>query len=139
MLNFLNSFNSPNQIRQLGWLCLTIILGLGCKFYQGPGETWINQDLNGVFYVVCWGFLLAFLLPRYTALILSLSACLLTCGIEFLQLWQPEWLQAIRAQLVGRLILGSHFAWWDFPYYIVGGLASYVFLRGSMKGKSERS
>ncbi len=56
-------------------------------------------------------------------------ALAVTCVIEFLQLWHPSWLQTIRATRPGRLVLGTHFSWWDFPAYFVGGAMSWIVLK----------
>lgn len=43
-----------------------------------------------------------------------------TCAVEVLQLWKAPFLEAMRATLLGRLILGNTFNWVDFPAYILG-------------------
>ena len=59
-------------------------------------------------------------------------AFLLTCALEFLQMWQAPWLVALRRTLPGRLILGTHFSWPDFPPYALGGLLSWLLLRSPL-------
>lgn len=113
-------------------LVLVVILGLACKYVPALGE-WVRDYLNGVFYVLAWTFLLSFLLPACHARCASLSATLLTCILEFLQLWHPPWLEALREITIGRLILGSSFAWDDFPFYFVGGLLGWLALRALHK------
>ena len=48
------------------------------------------------------------------------GVCLLTVTLEFLQLWQPPWLQSIRATRLGQGALGSSFDWRDLPTYPLG-------------------
>ncbi|MBI1905715.1 MAG: DUF2809 domain-containing protein [Rhodocyclales bacterium] len=46
---------------------------------------------------------------------------LLTCyGVEFSQLYQAPWINAIRATTPGHLVLGSTFHWPDLVAYTVG-------------------
>jgi len=52
---------------------------------------------------------------------LALAICF---AIECLQLWQPPWLQAIRATRLGRLVLGSHFDAPDLLAYAIGVVAA---------------
>ncbi|MDA0673585.1 MAG: DUF2809 domain-containing protein, partial [Cyanobacteria bacterium] len=52
-----------------------------------------------------------------------------TCALDFLQLWQPPLLEAIRATLPGRLVLGNTFTWGDFPYYFIGCGMGWLWLR----------
>ena len=51
---------------------------------------------------------------------IAAGVVLVTCGLEFLQLWHPPWLQAIRSTFLGASLLGTSFSWWDFPAYVVG-------------------
>jgi hypothetical protein len=44
--------------------------------------------------------------------------------LEFLQLWRPPLLQAVRSTFLGHALVGSSFAWSDFPYYGAGTLAA---------------
>ena len=56
----------------------------------------------------------------------------LVCLLEVLQLWKLPLLESIRAWPLGKLLLGTTFSWWDFPYYfigcILGGLWLYVII-----------
>jgi hypothetical protein len=45
---------------------------------------------------------------------------LITCGIEFLKLYQAPWFQTIRKMLAGRLVFGSTFDWWNLVIYAIG-------------------
>jgi hypothetical protein len=47
----------------------------------------------------------------------------------FLQLWHPPLLEQIRATLIGKLLLGTTFVWWDFPHYILGCIFGWLWLR----------
>lgn len=62
----------------------------------------------------------------------SALAFVLTCVLEFLQLWQMPWLVALRRTLPGRLVLGTHFSWFDFPPYVVGTLMAWLLLRSPL-------
>jgi len=46
---------------------------------------------------------------------------LLTCyGVEFLQLYQGEWMIELRKTLFGRYVLGQGFLWTDIAAYTFG-------------------
>ncbi len=104
-------------------------LGLTVKFYRGPGQEWLNNSFGGVPYEIFWILLVVFIWPQISALWASLGVCIATCLLEFLQLWQPPFLQAIRATLIGRLVLGNTFQWSDFPYYFIGSFLGWAWLR----------
>ena len=110
---------------RLALLCSLIIivpLGYWVRFH-GVFPEWLNDALGSVAYEIFWILLVAWLLPRVAIWRVALGVCVATCAIEFLQLYQPDWLQAIRRTLPGRLVLGNQFSWADFPPYGVGSLA----------------
>ena len=53
---------------------------------------------------------------------------IITCCLETLQLWHPEFLEVIRSNFIGVTILGNSFNWLDFPYYFIGSLLGYLWL-----------
>ena len=61
-----------------------------------------------------------FLFPRSSTLLVALLALTFAWGVEFSQLYHAPWIDAIRATLPGRLVLGSTFNWPDLPAYAVG-------------------
>lgn len=111
-------------------MAVIVPLGLGIKFYQGPGQSWLNDTFGGVSYEIFFVLLAAYIWPAVSPGRIAIAVCLATCGLEFLQLWQPAWLQAIRGTLPGRLVLGNTFSWTDFPYYFVGSGLGWLGLRG---------
>ncbi|MBO1049654.1 MAG: DUF2809 domain-containing protein [Dolichospermum sp. DEX182a] len=58
---------------------------------------------------------------------------ILTCIVEVLQLWHPPILEAIRATLIGKLLLGTTFAWWGFPDYLIGSIFGWLWLEKFQK------
>ncbi|CCQ63282.1 hypothetical protein CWATWH0401_1935 [Crocosphaera watsonii WH 0401] len=35
----------------------------------------------------------------------------------------------IRSHILGKLLLGTTFSWWDFPHYIIGCLLGWLWLK----------
>ena len=110
--------------------------GLAAKLYPGPARWWVNNlGPASVAYVVFF-MLAAFLVVprRELATRIAVGVLLVTCVLEFLQLWHPPWLQAIRSTFLGASLLGTSFSWWDFPAYVVGAGVGWVVLRGMAMG-----
>ncbi len=115
---------------------LALLLGMGTivplgyvvRFYQG-GQGWLNDAFGSIAYEIFWILLVVFLFPKVSLLGTAIGVCFVTCGLEFLQLWQPPFLQATRATFVGRLILGNTFSWSDFPSYFVGSFLGWILIR----------
>lgn len=120
-----------NQYRRHLLLSIAFIVpfGLVTKFYRGPGQAWLNDTFGGIPYEIFWMLLVGVIWPRLRPGTIALLVFIATCLLEFLQLWQPAWLQAIRATLPGRLVLGNSFTWGDFPYYAIGCGCGWLWLR----------
>jgi len=109
-------------------LAVLVVAGYWLRFYAPINPDWRDYS-GGVIYVVFWILAYAFLKPTAPALPVSLAVLFITCCLEFLQLWHPAWLEAIRRTLPGRLILGTTFEWSDFPPYFVGALVGFGAMR----------
>jgi hypothetical protein len=88
------------------------------------------SDFGGsVLYEVLWCLAAAFAVPRWPAAGIAAVVFAATCGVEFLQLWHPPFLEWARSFFVGRAILGTDFDWRDFPSYAAGSAAGLLCLR----------
>lgn len=95
-------------------------LGFYTKFYQGPAAFWIANSFGGVLYEIFWILLIQMCRPTASPLRIGIFVFAATSGLEFLQLWHPEFLEAVRANFLGRTLIGTSFTWSDFLYYAVG-------------------
>ena len=106
------------------WTLVSLILiiptGFYSKFYRGPAAAWVNDSLGGVFYEIFWCLLILLFLPRVKPWIIALCVSVVTCILEFMQLWHPPFLEILRSNFMGRTLLGTTFTWTDFPYYFLG-------------------
>lgn len=109
-------------------ISMSIIVPLGyvVRFYQGGG--WLNDAFGGIAYEIFWILLVVFFFPQASLSRTAVGVCFVTCGLEFLQLWQPPFLQSARATFLGRLILGNTFSWTDFPPYFVGSFLGWCWV-----------
>jgi len=64
-----------------------------------------------------------FLLRRTSTLRIALIALAVSWSVEVFQLYQAPWIEAVRATVFGRLVLGSTFNWPDLLAYAFGILA----------------
>lgn len=89
----------------------------------------IESALGSIAYEMFWIALGLACCPKNSPLKMSIGVFLLTCALEFLQLWQPPLLQTLRTTLLGRLVLGNTFSWSDFPAYSIGSFLGYLWVR----------
>jgi Protein of unknown function (DUF2809) len=112
------------------WISAIALVPIGywVRFYGfGPSE--LKDALGSIAYEMFWITLGLACWPKVSTLKMSIGVLLITCGLEFLQLWQPPLLQALRATLLGRLVLGNTFGWSDFPAYGVGSFLGCLWVR----------
>ncbi len=82
-----------------------------------------------MFYEILWCVVFGLCLPRTRAWRIAAGVLVVTCILEFLQLWHPPILEWLRSDFIGRSILGSWFDWNDFPYYFAGSALGWLWLR----------
>lgn len=113
-------------------LILLVPFGFCTKFYSGPLSEWVNDSLGGVLYVIFWCLVLFLFAPNTKPLKIVLLVFIVTCAVEFLQLWKPAALESMRSNFLGRTLLGSSFSWLDFFHYAIGAFIAFlliIFLR----------
>jgi hypothetical protein len=123
------------MLRFLSLVSLAIIVPIGfySKFYKGPFGIWVNNSLGGVFYVIFWCLLIYLIFTKLKPKNIALGVFTVTCILEILQLWHPPFLEILRSSFVGRTILGNTFTFKDFPYYFIGSVIGYLWLKGIKK------
>jgi hypothetical protein len=105
-------------------IAITVPFGFGLKYYSGPGHLWCNLHGAAILYEVFWCLMAFLLFPSRKAILpIAIVVFIATCCLEFLQLWRPPVLQAIRSFRLGVWLIGNGFDWWDFPHYAIGCLA----------------
>jgi hypothetical protein len=113
-------------------ILIIVPLGSAVRFY-GPTPEWFNDWFGSIAYEIFWILLVAFLFPQASPLWTAVGVCLATCVLEFLQLWHPPFLEAMRVTLLGRLILGNTFNWSDFLSYFMGSFLGWVWMRSLLE------
>lgn len=116
-------------------LVVTVVLGLACKGYTGPGSGWTVPYGAGVMYATFWTLLVAFIRPNWSAWRIAVGVFVACCLIEVSQLWHPQWLGPIRRTFIGAAILGSSFSVLDIPHYALGCALGWVWIVASGKGR----
>jgi hypothetical protein len=85
-----------------------------------PLPQWLSNNGGDALWALMVFLGFGFLLPRASTLVVALLALTFSWGVEFSQLYHAPWIDAIRATLPGRLVLGNTFNWPDLPAYAVG-------------------
>ena len=113
-------------------ITLTLVpLGFAVKFaVPGPLGTWCRMYGAGVLYKIFWILALRLFFRRLTPAACGIIVFAITCVLEFMQLWHPPLLEAVRSTFLGAALIGTTFDPVDFAYYAVGSLLGFHFLKG---------
>ena len=107
---------SSIQTRVVLSLLVVTPLGFAFKFYPGPGNGWFNNYGAGVLYEVFWILLASLFFPsKRSANVIPVYVFVMTCILEFLQLWHPPFLEVIRSFFFWQCARRDHLRLVGFP------------------------
>jgi hypothetical protein len=109
--------------RRVLYAVLTLsVVAAGLLWRSGLIELpqWLSNNGGDALWALMVFVGFGFLFPRVSTLTLALLALTFSWGVEFSQLYHAPWLDAVRATIPGRLVLGTTFNWPDLPAYAVG-------------------
>jgi hypothetical protein len=86
-----------------------------------PMPPWLSNNGGDALWALMVFVGVGFLLPRASTLAVASLALGVAWGVEFSQFYHAPWIDAVRATIPGRLVLGNTFAWPDLVAYAVGG------------------
>jgi hypothetical protein len=102
------------------WVVLTIAAGLGSRRYAAALPSFIAEYAGDALWAAMIYFGIRFIFPARKTRYLVLLALAFSFSIETSQLYQADWINAIRSTPIGALVLGSGFLWSDLLCYMVG-------------------
>jgi hypothetical protein len=97
-------------------LVAVIALGLVSRRFPAFLGKYPGDALWAVMVFLGWGLFRPRASTRHLATLALVTACL----VEFSQLYQAPWINAIRSTTLGHLVLGAAFSWLDIAAYAVG-------------------
>lgn len=111
-----------NRSRAIYPLVAAGVLGCGLltRELRGVLPGVVPKVLGDALWAALIYLLFALIAPHASIRRIAGFAALFSIGIEVSQIYHAAWIDAIRATLPGKLILGSVFAWPDFLYYALG-------------------
>ncbi|MEI7676420.1 MAG: DUF2809 domain-containing protein [Bacteroidales bacterium] len=115
-----------NRILYLILLTVVMVSGLLSRKYETLLPSWLNDYLGDSLWAAMIFVGFAFLFPKKNSkriAIISLAFCYL---IEISQLYQADWINAVRQTTLGGLVLGFGFLWSDIVAYTIGVAASWL-------------
>jgi len=112
-----------HKLRQFCYLTAAvsvILLGLASRKYPGLFPAMMGKYPGDALWALMVFFGWGVVLPTARTWRLAGYAALTSYAVEFSQLYQAPWINAIRATTCGHLVLGSKFQWMDLLAYSAG-------------------
>ena len=101
-------------------LVITIVAGLASRHFPNILPQWVQLYLGDTLWAFMVFLLFGFIFNRKSTLWIAIAAIVFSYGIEISQLYHASWIDALRANPLGGLILGFGFLWSDLVCYLVG-------------------
>jgi hypothetical protein len=97
-----------------------IAVGLASRRFPGLFPPVLGKYPGDALWALMVFLVLGIILPRCPARRLGVYALAVSFLVEFSQLYQAPWIDAVRSTTPGHLVLGSTFVWGDLAAYAVG-------------------
>ena len=112
------------RARSRALYALLALAVIGCGLLWRSGLIPLPQRMSNNGGDALWALMVfvgfGFLLPRAPTFVVALLALTFSWVVEFSQMYHASWLDAVRATIPGRLVLGNTFNWPDLPAYAAG-------------------
>ena len=112
--------NKRNRTVYAFGVILVMIAGLLSRKYVELLPQWLNTYLGDSLWALMIFLGLAMLFTKKKTKTIILFTLLFCYGIECSQLYHAPWIEALRQNTIGHLILGYGFLWSDLVAYTIG-------------------
>ncbi|MCT4590369.1 MAG: DUF2809 domain-containing protein [Carboxylicivirga sp.] len=133
---------SRNRILYFLLVITTIIVGLASRKFAYLLPDFINLGLGDALWALMMYGIIGFIVPRLSIRNLAIATLVICFVVELSQLWQADWLNAIRNNRFGALVLGRGFLWSDLIAYSLGVgmgvLLEYFCLKSLLQNKKHK-
>lgn len=110
-----------SRIQYFILVLIVIILGITSRKIDG-----VPTFFGDTFYAVMIYFGMRMLFVNINIKKTAMLALLICFAIEFLQLYDAEWMLEIRRTTFGHYVLGQGFLWSDLGYYTLGVVIAFI-------------
>ena len=104
----------------------TIAAGLASRHFPQISPPWVQNYLGDALWALMVFLLFGFIFRLKSSLWVAAAALAFSICIEISQLYHTAWIDALRANPLGGLILGFGFLWSDLVCYTIGVSTGYI-------------
>jgi glycopeptide antibiotics resistance protein len=109
-----------NRFLYFLFLLITIFTGLASRHFSYILPHWVHSYLGDMLWALMIFLMFGFLFHRKDTRWIAVIALTFSFSIEISQLYHALWIDALRANRLGGLILGFGFLWSDLICYTLG-------------------
>lgn len=125
------SWLAPLSTPRNRWLCLvllalTVLCGLASREFAARLPAFVAAHAGDCLWTVAVYLVVSILFPSWPPFHVFALAVAASFLVEFSQLLDTPFLDAIRQTRLGRLLLGSGFLWVDLLRYLVGAACAFT-------------
>ncbi|MEI6821951.1 MAG: DUF2809 domain-containing protein [Bacteroidota bacterium] len=106
---------------------VVVIIGLASRKVPSHLPLILSKYPGDVLWAIMVFFVVGFLFTTITTKKAAIISLLFSFLIETSQLYHAPWIDTIRHTILGALILGSGFSWYDMCCYVVGVSMGFLF------------
>jgi len=118
--NIIKKKNKKNRIIYLLLVAITIVSGLASRQYANNFPQWVQSYLGDTLWALMVFLLVGYLFHTKSTRWVAIAALAFSYFIEISQLYHAPWIDTLRANWLGGLVLGFGFLWSDLVCYTVG-------------------
>jgi hypothetical protein len=108
------------RMLQAFYLIMVMILGLASRKYGELLPRWLAVYSGDILWGLMVYLMVGFLLPKQKIIHTAFIAAAFSALMEMSQLYHTPWIDAIRSNKLGGLLLGYGFLWSDLICYALG-------------------
>lgn len=109
-----------NRIVYFLLIIITLLAGLASRHFSSVLPKWVHSYSGDMLWALMVFLMAGFIFNRKDSLWIAIFALVFSFCIEISQLYHSPWIDAVRANRLGGLILGFGFLWSDLICYTVG-------------------
>jgi hypothetical protein len=101
-------------------LVITVATGLASRHFHSILPHWVQLYLGDALWALTMFLLFGFVFHTKSTPWIAITALVFSYGIEISQLYHAPWIDSLRANPLGGLVLGFGFLWSDLFCYSIG-------------------
>ncbi len=119
--------SARNRITYISIIIVVMLAGLSTRHFTSILPQWIISYAGDVLWAIMMFLIIGLIFIRVSSLQTALITVIITISIEISQLYHALWIDAIRMNKIGGLVLGFGFLWSDIVCYVIGILLGVLF------------